>query len=217
MGNLSITLILVIITVLISYKAFSDPGAKAQLVFHPASIKNRGEYYRFITSGFIHLDLTHLLVNMFVLWQFGEVVENIFIEAIFGQVWGRIAYILFYLSAIVVASIPTYVRYQDQYGYSALGASGATSALVFIYILLLPWEWFIFPPLPAIILGVAYLWYSSYMDKRGVDNIGHNAHFWGAVYGVAFFVVSCLIFAPHLLDYILSSLMQGPKPPPFFN
>lgn len=216
-SSLSITIILVIITALISYKAFNDPIARAQLIFHPATIKQRGEYYRFLTSGFIHADLTHLLLNMFVLWQFGQVVEDMFINIIFGPIWGRIVYIGFYLSAIVIASIPTYLQYQNQYGYSALGASGATSALVFAYIALAPWEWFIFPPLPALILAIAYLWYSSYMDKKGTDNIGHNAHFWGAIYGLAFFLISCWLFSPGLLQYIIQNLMAGPKPPPFFN
>lgn len=212
---MSLTIILVIVTSLISYRAFSDPHARAQLIFHPASIKSRGEYHRFLTSGFIHADLTHLLINMFVLWQFGEIVEQVFTSIIFGELWGRIAFVLFYLSAIVVANIPTYIRYQDQYGYQALGASGATSALVFSYILLGPWEWFLFPPLPAIILGIGYLYYSSYMDKHGNDHIGHNAHFWGAVYGITFFLVSASLLAPELLSAIITELLKGPKAPGF--
>jgi membrane associated rhomboid family serine protease len=198
----------------VSYQAFTNPTMKGSLLFLPTAIKSRGEYHRFITSGFIHADWIHLLVNMYVLFIFGEAAEFYF-GMIFGDVFGRIAYILFYVSAIAIASLPSYFRHQDNYGYAALGASGATSALVFCYIVINPWAGisFLFLPFiefPAILLGVAYLFYSSYMDKKGTDNIGHNAHFWGAVYGVVFILVSCLIFQPAFLTFILESFLSGP-------
>jgi membrane associated rhomboid family serine protease len=213
--GLSLTLIIVIMTGLISFQAFSNPEMRARLMFRPVDIKNRGEYYRFVTSGFVHADWGHLLINMYVLYVFGEQIEQIFNNLLFGPVWGRIAFIAFYLSAIVIANIPTYFRHRDSYGYSALGASGATSALVFAIILFIPWEWFIFPPLPAILVAVAFLWYSSYMDKKGIDHIGHNAHFWGAVYGLVFIVVASWILQPSLISYFLEQLAAGPKAPGF--
>lgn len=213
--GLSLTLIIVIMTGLLSYQAFANPEMRAKLMFRPVDIKSRGEYYRFVTSGFIHADWGHLLINMFVLYTFGEQMEHIFAQLIFGPVYGRLVYIAFYLSAVVVANIPSYFRYQDTYAYSALGASGATSALVFAIIPFIPWEWFIFPPLPAILVAVGYLWYSSYMDKRGMDNIGHNAHFWGAVYGLVFIIAASFILQPSLIDYFLQQLLAGPKAPGF--
>jgi len=96
-----------------------------------------------------------------------------------------------------------------------VGASGATSALVFAFILFDPWQWFLFPPLPALLFGVAYLWYSSYMDKRGMDNIGHNAHFWGAVYGIVFTLISAALLRPEMLNAFLVQLLKGPSAPPF--
>ncbi|MCB0610969.1 MAG: rhomboid family intramembrane serine protease [Lewinellaceae bacterium] len=203
-----ITIILVVLTGIISYQAFNNPEFKAKLLFHPVTIQNQGEWYRFISSGFIHSDWGHLFINMFVLYQFGQIAEGMF-DYIFGDL-GHLAYIIFYLSAIAMASLPSYFRYRNNYGYAALGASGATSALVFAYILFAPWEWFVFPPVPAIVFGVLYLLYSSYMDKRGGDNIGHNAHFWGAVYGLAFILLSILLFKPVLFPVILDNLMQGP-------
>lgn len=203
-----ITIILVVLTGIASYQAFNNPDLKAKLLFHPATIQNRGEWYRFISSGFIHADWGHLFINMFVLYQFGQIAEKLF-DFIFGNL-GNLVYIFFYISAIVAASLPSYFRHRENYGYAALGASGATSALVFAYILFAPWEWFIFPPVPAIVFGVLYLIYSSYMDKRGGDNIGHNAHFWGAIYGVAFILLSIFLFKPTMLPVLIDNLMRGP-------
>jgi len=198
-------------TGLISYQAFSNPDMRAKLIFHPATVKSSGEYYRFLTSGFIHGDWGHLFINMFVLYQFGEIAEKSIFPLLFGASMGKFVYLVFYLAAIVLSSLPTFFRHQDNYGYAALGASGATSALVFVYILFDPWQWFVFPPLPAIILGVGFLFYSSYMDKRGTDNIGHNAHLWGALFGLAFIGVSIMTLRPELMDFLIGQLMEGPR------
>ncbi len=208
---ISITLILVIMTSLISYQALNNPAMMQQLVFRPALVKQNGEFYRFLTSGFVHGSWMHLGINMFVLYQFGEFAESLFVF-LYGTAIGRIVYVLFYLSAIVVSSIPTYFRYQDNFSYGAVGASGATSALVFAFILYNPWQWFLFPPLPALLLGIGYLFYSNYMDKQGTDNIGHNAHFWGAIFGLVFTIVSIVAMRPEMLDLILMRLLEGPGP-----
>lgn len=212
--NLSITLIIIIMTCVISYQAFNNPEMKAKLLFRPVDAQ-RGEWYRFLSSGLIHADFMHLLINMYVLFVFGEVVEQIFTKIIFGDVWGRLAYIAFYMSAVVISSIPTYLRHQDNYAYSALGASGATSAIVFAFIITNPWSGLtlLFLPffsIPALILGIVYIWYSSYMDKRGMDNIGHNAHLTGAIYGVVFTILAALLFQPFYLRMMLQNLMAGP-------
>lgn len=208
---MSITLILLIMTGFISYQAFNNPEMRAKLIFYPATINSSGEYYRFLTSGFIHGDWGHLFINMFVLYQFGRFAEEAVFPLLFGEAMGKFVYLLFYLAAIVLSSIPTYFRHRDNYGYAALGASGATSALVFTYILFDPWQWFIFPPLPAILVGIGFLVYSSYMDKRGNDNIGHNAHLWGAIFGLFFTVASIMLLQPEYLDYILAQLFAGPR------
>ncbi len=225
--SLSLTLIIVIMTGLISYQAFNNPDMRAKLIFYPTAVKNRKEYYRFLSHGLIHGDFGHLFINMFVLWQFGEFVELLFtngvmtsrfiIPPLFGPATGRIMFVFFYFSAIVIASIPDYLRHQNNPGYAALGASGATSALVFSYILFDPWQWFIFPPVPAILVAIGYLWYSNYMDKRGGDNIGHNAHYWGAIYGIAFIVLAVAINQPQEFQNILSRFLQGPETPSFLG
>lgn len=216
MENISITLVLVVMTGLVSYQAFSKPEMRSKLLLHPYTVKHNSEWFRLLSHGFIHADWGHLFINLFVLYQFGEVVESFF-AVIFGPVISPVAYILFYLSAIVISSLPDYFRQADNPGYGALGASGATSAMVFVYVLIDPWAWFLFPPMPAILFGVGYLWYSNYMDKKQQDNIGHNAHFWGAVYGLVFSIISVMAFRPELMEIIWFRLLQGPSAPPFLQ
>lgn len=213
--RMSLTVIIIILTALISFQAFNNPQTQRQLIFHPVTMREvPGQWYRFLSHGLIHADLQHLLINMFVLWQFGSVIEQVFTdEQVFGAMLGRVLYIFMYFSAIVIASVPTYFKHRHNPAYSALGASGATSGLVFGYILFDPWQWFVFPPLPAILLGVAYLFYSSYMEKRGMDNIGHNAHFWGAVYGAAFTLIALSLALPNFFPGFLEKLLQGPSSP----
>jgi membrane associated rhomboid family serine protease len=214
---MSFTLILVIMTGLISYQAFNNPAMRQKLLFHPASVKSNGEWYRFITHGFVHANWQHLLINMFVLWQFGEVIENFFEGALFGRAFGKIMYLVLYLSAIVIAAIPGYIKHQNNQFYASVGASGGTSALVLAFILINPWEWFVFPPLPALVVGVLYLWYSSYMEKRGSDNIAHDAHLWGAVYGLLFMIVAAILVRPELLQFFMERLLEGPSAPGFLG
>ena len=209
---MSITLIIVIMTCLVSYQATNKPSMHAQLMFRPASIKNNGEWYRFLTHGFVHSNQSwlHLIINMYVLWIFGESVERWFGD-IFSLNMGKIVYILFYLGAIIIASIPNYFRHQDNYAYAAVGASGATSAIVMAFIIQQPWALlllFFIIPVPAIIAGVLFLFYSSYMDKKGMDNIDHNAHFWGAIFGLVFVIISLATLRPDLLDLFIYKLLN---------
>jgi membrane associated rhomboid family serine protease len=211
MEQFTLTLALIVLTGLISWQSFNNREMFYKLLFSPTMVRRDKDYFRFLSHGFVHADLGHLLINMLVLYQFGEFVERSF-KTLFGPLTGGITYLGFYLSAIVVASIPDYFIHRNNYGYGSVGASGATSALVFSFILFNPWAWFLFPPLPALIFGVLYLIYSQYMSKRGTDNIGHNAHFWGAVYGVIFTLLTFLILRPEMLTYFWIQFRQGPGP-----
>ncbi|MEY3322468.1 MAG: hypothetical protein RLZZ417_2051 [Bacteroidota bacterium] len=216
METISLTLLLVVIIGFISWQGFNKDQVKAKLIFHPYAIKYHGEWVRFITHAFIHADWNHLLINLFVLYQFGEVAESFF-SYLFGSEYAPLVFVLFFLSAVIFSSIPDYFKHQDNPSYGSLGASGATSALVFIYIVQDPWNWFLFPPLPALFLGIAYLYYSSYMDKRGGDNIGHNAHFWGATFGLSFAFISASILKPEFIQYFIAKLLEGPSWPSFLQ
>lgn len=190
----TITLVIVIATCAVSIGAFNSEKIKNDLIFYPPLI-NRGQIYRFITHGFIHADAMHLIFNMLALYSFGEVVELYFaFPAVFGTN-GKIIYLLLYFSALIVSSIPDYIKHRSNYHYRSLGASGAVSAIIFSAILFNPNAGigFAFIPglsIPGYIFAILYLVISSVMAKRAQDNIGHTAHITGAIYGLVFTFVA---------------------------
>ncbi len=185
-----ITIILIAVTALVSFKGFSDPSIINKMILNPYKVHNNKEWWRMFSSGLIHANTNHLLMNMLVLFFFGFAVEAKY-AAEFGSSMGDIYYFTLYVLGIAVASVKDTITMKDNYSYNALGASGATSAVLFAFILFEPFStlllYFVLP-IPAILLGIGYLWYSSYMAKRNVDNIGHNAHFYGAIFGLVFTV-----------------------------
>ncbi len=206
----TITNIIVVLTCLISYQAFQDSYKRNRLIFHPVTVKGQGEYFRFLTSGFIHADWIHLGVNMFVLWSFGNILESRYYPTFIGETWSIMAYLGLYFGGIVVSSIPSFIRYQNAPHYRALGASGGVSAVVFAIIFFAPWEnlyLYALIPIPQILAGIGYLWYSWYMDKRGGDNIGHMAHFTGAIWGI--FYTGFLNF--DLFGRFITETLKGPS------
>ncbi len=179
------------------------------LIFHPVTIKRHHHWHRFLSSGFIHADFWHLAINMFVLWSFGNAIEAYFYPQFLGD-HAIIKYLILYFGGIIVASIPSYIKHKDNPNYAALGASGGVSAVVFAIILFAPWEnLYLYGviAIPQILAGVAYLFYSWYQDKRARDNIGHMAHFTGAIWGLAF---TCLMNFD-LLTRFIELTLRGPK------
>jgi len=206
--SLSITLVIVVISGIISYQGFNNRSFFDRLKHYPVAEENSKEYYRMLTSGFLHGSWMHLIINMYVLLQFGEIIEYRFVD-LFGNM-GRIIYVLFYLTAIVIADIPTYLKHKDNPSFSSIGASGAVSAVVFAFIMYYPLQGltFIFFPffaIPAIILGIGYLIYSSWASEKGRDNLDHLAHFTGAVYGVLFAIVSNPSIIQSFADQIMGA------------
>ncbi len=196
-----LTFILIAVTVLVSWLAFERPALLERLILWPPAIERKKQYDRLLTHGFIHADWSHLLFNMITLYFFGRV-----IEAVMSELIGPAGFILFYLSAIVIAILPTYLRHRHDPHYRSLGASGAVSAVLFAYILLQPWSLIIvfFLPMPAILYAVLYVGYSFWMDKRGGDNINHSAHLSGAIYGVLFM----LLMEPRVGAVFIDRLMS---------
>ncbi len=186
---MSLTLIIILITVGISILSFRNYDLKYKLIFSPTIIIERNEWFRFLTSGFIHADYVHLGVNMFVLYFFGTAVEESFE---YSLPLGGFKYILLYMLTIVLANVKTFYKEQRNDAYFSLGASGGVSGVLFSYIALDPFSTlylYAFIPVPGYILGPLYLLYSSYMSKRGLDNINHDAHLCGAVVGLVYTII----------------------------
>ncbi len=182
-----ITYIIIGITGVVSFLAFQNIALMEKLQFNAAQVVHRKQYYRLISHAFVHVSWTHLIVNMLVLYFFGRSVENYF-----GYFFGNRAefyFIILYLGGILVSNVWSLIKHQNDYYYNAVGASGAVSAVLFTFIFLDPWEMlylFAIIPIPGIVFGVGYLIYSYQMSKRKTDNVAHDAHFLGAVFGFVF-------------------------------
>jgi membrane associated rhomboid family serine protease len=196
-----ITLYIIIITSLISITGFRNGKLVDELIFWPPAITKKYQYYRFITCGLIHADYMHLIFNMLTLYFFGSIMEIYYQGELGLQKW---YYLALYIGALFVSNIPTYLKHRNDYNYRSLGASGAVSAVLFAFILLKPWQQIIVLvfPVPAIIYGGLFLVYSVYMSKRGGGNVNHDAHFYGALFGILF----TIIVRPEVLDIFLNEL-----------
>lgn len=201
--TITISLIIIIITALISFMAFQNNDQLEKLMMRPYMVTHYHQYYRFITSGFVHADTPHLIFNMLTLWFFGEFIEGVF-EQLFQN---KLVYVAYYILGIIVADIPSYIKNRNNQYYASLGASGAISGVVFTSILIAPWQKiYVFAaiPLPAVIYGVLFLAGSAYMSRKGGSNVDHSAHFWGAIYGFVF----PLVFHPELGTYFIQTLLH---------
>lgn len=198
-----ITLLILIITVAVSVAYMNSDAGKDKLMFNAYSIHQRNEWYRFFSSGLIHGDWMHLAFNMFSLYMFGGAVERMYsFDSVFGDK-GVLLFILLYVSSLATSSLYSYEKHKNNVYYNALGASGAVSAVIFAFIVLAPTQKLMFIllpiPIPAWLFGLIFLGIEYSLSKRGNTNIGHDAHFWGAVYGIVFTIA----LKPRLaLDFI---------------
>lgn len=185
----SITLLIVIITAITSIMAFNNHDMWNKGVFYPALMNGHPkEWHRFISSGFLHADWMHLIFNMYVLYIFGKYIESMYMS-ISGSMY---LFPAMYVLALIASSLPSYFKHKENYHYRALGASGAVAAVIFSFIYYNPWAMlylFGIVPIPAILFGIGYLVYSAWAAKKGQDNIGHDAHFYGSVFGFLFTLI----------------------------
>ncbi|AZQ44258.1 rhomboid family intramembrane serine protease [Nonlabens ponticola] len=179
-----VTIVIIGVTCLVSFKGFQDFVFFDNYKFNIGGIQ-RGEQYRFFSSGFLHLDIQHLLFNMLTLYFFAWIV----IESL-----GTIPFLIVYLVSMLGGNLLSYLFHKDEYQYSAIGASGAVSGIIYAGILLFP-EMMIYGIIPGYIFGIGYLIYTIYGIKNRIGNIGHDAHFGGAATGYAI----TLIYDPQLI------------------
>ncbi|WP_323758499.1 rhomboid family intramembrane serine protease [Roseivirga sp.] len=200
---MQVTYILMAVIGLITYFAWERPEWQKRLMLNPYTVVHEKKYYQLITSGFVHNNGIHLLLNLFTLYFFGLAIEQIF-YSYFGEM-GLVLYILLFITAVIVANIPTTIKHKNNYNYNSLGASGGVSALVMAFILFDPIRdlcLYAIICLPGYILGGLFIVYSIIMSKRNSDNINHDAHLFGAIYGVIF----TLLLRPSTFSYFIEAI-----------
>jgi membrane associated rhomboid family serine protease len=202
---MNISLILIGVTVAASLAAFNNESLMHKWILNPYQVHHRKQWWRLITSGFIHADFMHLFFNLFSFYFFGRVVE-----AYYGYVFGELAplyYLILYLGAILIANAPSMAKHKDNHYYNSLGASGAVAAIIFAAILFQPWSkiyFFGIIGIPGILFGPLYLFLEYRMSKQGGTGINHDAHYWGAIFGLIF----TLALKPSLFLVFIDSLLS---------
>ncbi len=195
------TIIIIAITSLVSIIAFQNKELFDKLKFNPYMVYHKKEWHRLFSHALLHADWSHLIFNMLTLYFFGQYTERYFI-GFFGS--GIVVYVVFYIASIAVASLTTLYKYKNHHYYNSIGASGAVSAVLFASILFDPMSGIsliMIPiPIPGFIYGIAYLAYSHYMSKQNKDNIDHDAHLIGALFGFIF----PIILNPRLINLFIS-------------
>lgn len=192
MGNVvlfAVTFALIGVNIWLSLKAFKDTALLHRWMYNPYQVHHRKQWYRMVSHAFIHGDYMHLGLNMFVLYSFGRNAEFLLMES-HGLIVSKVLFLALYVGGIFFASLPAYGKHKDNPHYNSLGASGAVAAVVFAAVLLYPAgsiRFFLIPvDIPTYIFAPLYLMLEAYMAKRGGTGIAHDAHLWGALFGLLF-------------------------------
>lgn len=202
-----ITLIIIGVTVVVSYLAFQNHDLMDKLQFNAAKVIHQKQYYRLISHAFIHAGWSHLFVNMFVLYFFGRGIEQYF--GYYFGIRATVYYMLLYFGGILASNLWSLIKHQNNYYYNAVGASGAVSAMLFAFIFFDPWEdllFFAIIPIPGILFAIGYLFYSYQMSKKSNDNVAHDAHILGAIFGFVFPILLKPALFSQFIDQLFSFL-----------
>lgn len=204
-----LTLSLIAITCLVSISAFSNRDLFAKFLFNAPLIRTGKQWHRFITHALVHADEIHLAMNMIVLYMFGSKVEEE-LSLRLGDITGPLYFFFLYFTGIIASSYPSYLKHKEDHYYNSVGASGAVSAVVFSAILLDPWSdmglMFIPVFVPAPVFGALYLVYCWYAAKHARDNVAHDVHYWGSLFGVLFTVVILPETVPQFIEAVRNLL-----------
>jgi membrane associated rhomboid family serine protease len=181
---MSLTILIIVITVGLSLYAWRNESVFYGWMMNPYDISRKQEWWRFLSSGFIHADWGHLIFNMISFYFFGDIVE---------QTIGRAAFLALYLLGIALSDVPSYFKHRRSYQYNSLGASGGVSAVIFAGIMFYPlspiYLFFIPVGIPGFLFAAMYIMYSYVESRRGGSYTNHSAHLWGALFGIAFVMV----------------------------
>ena len=212
MGSISlITLLIIGVNVLVSWKGFNDLAFFEKYKFQVGSILHRKENYRILSSGFLHVDFTHLFFNMFALYIFSDLIIDFYAspKAMFFGDYSMVnknlgygMFLLIFMASVIGGNLLALFMHKNENYYSAVGASGGVSGILFAAIAAFPdltLNLFFLLPIPAWLFGILYLAYSVYGMKNNIGNIGHSAHLGGAIVGL----VGTVIYFPELLEYNL--------------
>ncbi len=200
------TIALIAANVIFSLIGFSNAAMVDKTIMWPYRVARENQYLRFITSGFLHADWMHLIFNMFTLFFFGIGLEYYLKEYELG---GNLTYLALYFLGLIVSDIPSYIKHKDDYNYRSLGASGAVSAVVFATIVFAPWstiKLYGAIKMSAAVYAVLYILYCIYMGKKNHDNVNHDAHLWGSLFGLGFILVLIGVLRPELFTEIIEQL-----------
>ncbi|MBB6461354.1 rhomboid family intramembrane serine protease [Flammeovirga kamogawensis] len=186
---MNLTIILIAINVGISYYAWQNPNILDKLMMQPYMVQKKNEWYRFITSAFVHGSWMHLLFNMFTLYFFGRNIEMWFLYLLKDPILASVAYFSLFIIGAIVADIPTYLKQRNNINYRSLGASGGVSSIIFASIIYSPVNDICLYGIlcfPGFIWGAIYLIYTQYQTKNLDSNINHSAHLYGAIFGIVY-------------------------------
>ncbi|MEL6250977.1 MAG: rhomboid family intramembrane serine protease [Bacteroidota bacterium] len=201
LGVDQISLLIVVANLLVTYKGETDPSFKRQYLFNVEAILVRKEYIRMLSSGFLHGGWFHFLINMYCLWTFSGLFHMVGFPAWY--------YLVIYFGSLIGGNALSLFIHRNNGSYSALGASGAVSGVVFANIALQPYgQFYLFFLIPMVswLAGILFVAYSIYGIKAQNDNIGHDAHLGGAIIGL----LLMLLYVPGLYakyPIIISALL----------
>ncbi len=202
---MNIVTVISILTIILSIMGFRKEELFYKLQLNPFKIIHQKEYHRVLTHALLHADWAHLIINMIVFFSFGEGLLNYF-KYYFGDM-ASLVFLLLYTFAVIISSIYSIIKNKNNPNYNAIGASGAVSAVVFASIFFDPWHkigLYGIIPIPGVLFAFIYLGYSYYMGKKSYDNIGHDAHLWGAIFGFIF----PIIIKPELFQIFIHQLLN---------
>jgi membrane associated rhomboid family serine protease len=198
--------IIFLFTVVTSIYAFSNHEIYGKFMLHPYSVSRGQKLYTLLTSGMIHKDWIHLLVNMMSFYFFAFQLERTLASV---SSWGHVQFGALYILSLILSDLPSVLKHKDHFWYNSLGASGAVCAVVFSYILFYPMtRMMILPipiPIPAVLYGFLFLGYCWYASRHASDHINHDAHFYGAITGL----MLTIMYHPDIVPYFFGQLLRG--------